>query len=212
MKVSHDDLVDFVPCLQQDGPRSLLHVGCGSANPKRMPEVFQGSDWTEIRLDIDPSVQPDIVADVADMGAVDSASMDAVWSCHNLEHLETHAVPAALQEMRRVLKPGGFLLLHMPDLQTLAELVVQGKLETVMYESPAGPITPLDMLFGHSRSLSKGNRFMAHRTGFTQERLGRLLLEAGFAEARVLRGASYDLWAVAVTAPNAESHPFDERN
>lgn len=200
MKVSHDDLVDFVPCLQQAGPKVLLHVGCGTANPKRMPEIFQGSDWNEIRLDIDPGVQPDIVADVADMNMVPAGRVDAVWSCHNLEHLDTYAVPAALQEMRRVLKPGGFLLLHTPDLETLAQLVVQGKLETVMYESPAGPITPLDMLFGHGRSLEQGNHYMAHRTGFTQERLGRLLLEAGFAEARVLRGNSYDLWAVAVNA------------
>lgn len=201
MKVSHADLVGFVPCLQQPGPRSLLHVGCGHANPARMPEVFQGEEWQEIRLDIDPAVRPDIVADVADMGAVATGTMDAVWSCHNLEHLETHAVPAALQEMRRVLKPGGFLLLHTPDLETLAELIVQGKLETVMYESPAGPITPLDMLFGHGRSLREGNSYMAHRTGFTQERLGRLLLEAGFGEARVMRGNSYDLWAAAVNTP-----------
>lgn len=200
MRVSHSDLVGFVPLLQEPGPRIFLHVGCGYPNPARLPEVFKGADWSEIRLDIDPGVQPDIVADIADMNAVETGSVDAVWSCHNLEHLDTHAVPAALAEMRRVLKPGGFLLLHTPDLQRLAELITEGKLETVMYESPAGPITPLDMLFGHGRSLREGNHYMAHRTGFTQERLGRLLVEAEFAQARVLRGNSYDLWAVAVTA------------
>lgn len=201
MKVSHSDLVGFVPALQQAGPRTFLHVGCGYPNPARLPEIFQGEEWSEIRLDIDPAVQPDIVADIADMSEVATESVDAVWSCHNLEHLETHAVPAALAEMRRVLKPGGFLLLHMPDLETLAQLVVAGKLETVMYESPAGPITPLDMLFGHGRSLRDGNTYMAHRTGFTQERLGRLLVEASFGQARVMRGNSYDLWAVAVNTP-----------
>lgn len=206
MQVSHNDLVEFVPCLQVAGPKVLLHVGCGTAPAHRMPDVFKGSDWTEVRLDIDPGVNPDIVADVADMNVVRSGTVDAVWSSHNLEHLETHAVPAALQEMRRVLKPGGFLLLHMPDLMRLAELVVDGKLETVMYDSPAGPITPLDMLFGHGRSLENGNHYMAHRTGFTQERLGNLLLEAGFAEARVVRGTSFDLWAVAVNA----STPADQ--
>lgn len=201
MRISKDDLAEFVPWLQQNSSHTLLHVGCGQT--RRLPEVFQSNEWKEIRLDIDPAVEPHIVADVAYMSAVDSRTIDAVWSSHNLEHLETHAVPAALREMRRVLKPHGFLMLHMPDLETLAELIVQGKLETVMYESPAGPITPLDMLFGHGRSLSKGNHYMAHRTGFTQERLGRLLLEAGFSQARVLRGNSYDLWAVAVNSPAA---------
>ena len=37
---------------------------------------------------------------------------------------------------------------------------------------------------------------MAHRTGFTAERLGRVAAAAGFAEARVLEGDAFDLWAV----------------
>ncbi len=41
-----------------------------------------------------------------------------------------------------------------------------------------------------------GNRFMAHRTGFTVSRLGRLAMEAGFTQAHVGRRLHYDLWAV----------------
>ena len=37
---------------------------------------------------------------------------------------------------------------------------------------------------------------MAHRTGLTAQRLGDLAIEAGFDEAAVGRGGSYDLWAV----------------
>ena len=36
---------------------------------------------------------------------------------------------------------------------------------------------------------------MAHNTGITDERLGRFAIEAGIAEARVMAGESYDLWA-----------------
>src|SRR5665213_540831 len=40
------------------------------------------------------------------------------------------------------------------------------------YTSPAGPITPLDMLFGHSDSIASGHLYMAHKTGFTCASLG----------------------------------------
>ena len=65
----------------------------------------------------------------------------------------------------------------------------------------AGPVSPLDMLFGHNLSIQKGNSFMAHRTGFTAKRLGNLLIQAGFKEVRIIHGDNYDLWAIAI-APN----------
>jgi hypothetical protein len=68
----------------------------------------------------------------------------------------------------------------------------------VVYRSPAGPITPLDMMFGHSRSIAAGAVHMAHRTGLTSDRLTGLLLEAGFAEA-VTKRRDYDLWALGLT-------------
>ena len=85
-------------------------------------------------------------------------------------------------------------------LQQIAELIAAGRGDEVMYTSPAGPITPLDMLFGHQASLARGNIYMAHRTGYTPERLRKVLAEAGFADVRVMRGNAFDLWAVAVSA------------
>jgi hypothetical protein len=40
-----------------------------------------------------------------------------------------------------VLKDDGFLCLVVPDLQTIANYIVNDKLDEVIYESPAGPIT-----------------------------------------------------------------------
>ena len=54
------------------------------------------------------------------------------------------------------------------------------------------------MIFGHSRSIKSGQVYMSHNTGFTIERLGRLATKAGFAEARVMEGDTYDLWAVLI--------------
>ena len=158
-------------------------------------------EWNEIRLDINPSVKPDVIADISDLSSIQSCTIDAVWSSHNLEHLDDFNVPKALTEIRRVLKPGGFALITLPDLQQIAKLIVQDKCDDVAYQSPAGPITALDMLFGHQASQQRGNGYMAHRTGFTAKRLGSKLIEAGFDDVRVRPGSSYDLWAVASVHP-----------
>lgn len=198
MNTSYNALSPFVPVLRATGPKKLLHVGCGNAPPSRLPQCFKRADWQEVRLDIDPKVYPDIVADITDLSILEPSSIDAVWSSHNLEHLDDYNVAKALAEIRRVLKPGGFALITLPDLQYIAQLVAEDRADEVMYVSPAGPITPLDMLFGHQASQQRGNSHMAHRTGFSAKRLGRKLTEAGFDDVRITRGKSYDLWAVAV--------------
>ena len=124
-------------------------------------------------------------------------TVDAIWSSHNLEHLQRHEVPQALAEFIRVLKPNGLLLLTLPDLQQVAQLVVEDRLEDQAYHSSSGPITPLDMIFGHTASLAHGNLFMAHRTGFTARTLNKALVEAGFVEVSLRAGTAFDLWATA---------------
>src|SRR4029077_19449656 len=112
----------------------------------------------------------------------------------NLEHLRRHEVPVALAEFRRVLRTGGEMLLTLPDLQRVAELVASDALEDEAYGSPAGPITPLDMIYGHTASLARGNDYMAHRTGFTARTLRQLLIEAGFTGVFLQRDG-FALWA-----------------
>jgi hypothetical protein len=175
--------------------KTVLNVGCGYPLRQKLHRQFHGPEWREIRLDLDPAVQPDVVCSITDMGPVTDDSVDAVWSSHNLEHLQRHEVPLALGEFRRVLKPQGLLLLTLPDLQQVARLVVEDRLEDSAYISQSGPITPLDMIFGHTVSLAVGNRFMAHRTGFTARSLHKLLIEAGFVEVSLRQGSSFDLWA-----------------
>jgi len=136
---------------------------------------------------------------MTDMSAVTSATMDALYSSHNIEHLYPHEVPLALKEFLRVLKPSGFAVITCPDLQGVCELIAQDKLLEPAYKSPAGPIAPLDVLYGHRPAMARGNLFMAHRCGFTQRVLMGTLKDAGFGSvASRRRGAPhFDLWAVA---------------
>lgn len=182
--------------------RRVLHVGCGRKSLRHIPPFFQDGTWSEVRLDIDPDVKPDIIGTMTDMAAVESGSVDAVFSSHNIEHLFAHEVPIALGEFRRVLSPDGFALITCPDLQAVAQLVAQDKLLEPAYQSRKGPISPLDILYGHGASIAAGNHYMAHRGGFTLRTLGEALRSAGFLRVAGQRRPQYfDLWALGVVAP-----------
>lgn len=167
---------------------SVLHVGCGPKNPLALAPVFRNSAWREIRLDIDPELEPDLIGSITDLSAVADNSMDALYSSHNLEHIFRDEVPIALAEFFRVLKPGGVLLVTMPDIQAVAKFVAEGKLEEPIETYPSGAqITAIHAIYG------EGNGFMLHRTGFTSKTLHSKLANAGFREITIC-SESINLW------------------
>ncbi|UBF27734.1 tetratricopeptide repeat protein [Kovacikia minuta CCNUW1] len=174
--------------------KSILHVGCGPYYPEALPAMLRTPAWREIRLDINPAVNPDIIGSITDLSAVSDASVDAVYSSHNLEHIYAHEVPIALSEFYRVVKSGGFALITLPDIQAVAAHVAEGKLEEVLYVSPAGPISAIDILYGLRTEIAAGNEYMAHRTAFTSETLSQKLQEAGFTQVKVEK-EGLNLWA-----------------
>ena len=184
----------------------FLHVGCGPQRKGLATPGFDSDQWREIRLDINPSVSPDVIGTMTDMSAVPSASVDAVYSSHNIEHLYPHEVPVALAEFRRVLKDDGFTVITCPDLQSVAKLVADDLLTDPAYQSPAGPISPLDILYGHNASLAKGNLYMAHKCGFTKKVLISTLERAQFKMiACVSNPRAFALWALASKSLRSET-------
>lgn len=187
--------------------KTFLHVGCGQKRKNQTTPGFNTPEWNELRFDIDASVQPDLLGTMTDMAAVASASVDAIYSSHNIEHLYPHEVPVALKEFLRVLKPDGFLVITCPDLQSVCALVAEGKLVDAAYTSPAGPIAPIDILYGFRASMARGNLYMAHRCGFTQPVLDGTLRASGFQSvASMARGRApfFDLFALASKSPRSE--------
>lgn len=97
------------------------------------------------------------------------------------------------------LKDDGFLVLTCPDLQSVCALIAEDKLVDPLYESPAGAVAPIDILFGHRMSIARGNHFMAHKCGFTEKVLKITLLQTGFRSLATLRRGMphLDLWVIA---------------
>jgi hypothetical protein len=185
---------------------NFLHVGCGPKRKERTTRGFNTAAWLEIRLDIDPSVSPDVIGTMTDMASVSSGSVNAVFSSHNIEHLYPHEVPLALAEFLRVLSDDGFAVITCPDLQSVCALIAEDKLTEAAYTSLAGPIAPLDILYGHRPAMARGNLYMAHRCGFTQSVLAATLKASGFASVASMRrsGPNFDLWALASKSTRSE--------
>ena len=187
-----------------DMTSTFLHVGCG---PKHKDQTTRAlAAWNEIRLDIDPAARPDVTGTMTDMSAVASATVQAVFSSHNIEHLYPHEVPLALAEFARVLDADGFAVITCPDLKSVCALVAQDKLTEAAYTAPAGPIAPLDILYGHRPAMARGNLFMAHRCGFTEKVLRATLQASGFAAVATMArpGPYFDLWALASKRQRSE--------
>ena len=166
------------------GPLRVLHVGCGIAP---LPEWLQGHE--ETRLDLNPEHEADVVADMTTMG--DIGTYDAIYCSHALEHLSASDAARALTEFHRVLNPGGYAAIFVPDLEGVHPT------EDILYVSPAGPVSGLDLIYGFHSFIGKFPH-MQHRTGFIRETLDAALQGAGFTRVIVNRISHYNLMGVGI--------------
>lgn len=158
------------------GVKIVLNAGCGHQDVP--PERFPPEEWEQVRFDADASVKPDMLGDIRAIPLVDEC-VEGVYTSHTLEHLPESGVRQALAEFRRILKPQGELVIRVPDLMVVAQEIVEGRLTEKLYDSPSGPVRPLDMLFGMQRWVDQTD-WMGHRMGFTLRSLTDMLGEARF--------------------------------
>ena len=190
----------------------FLHVGCGHNDKTKTTDVFASDEWQEVRLDIDEKVKPDIISSITEMSSVETGSFDAVYSAHNIEHLFAHEVPLAIKEFRRVVKDDGIAFIRCPDLYTVAKHIVDGNVVKPMYQSPAGPVTPIDALFG-MRPFLVENEYMAHKIAFTSELLTGTLKSNGFSSALCVRSISaVELFCIASANKNSDEVLIEQLN
>lgn len=89
-----------------------LDLGCGPS--KAFPHFIGVDNYTDTQL-FGIEMKPDVVCNVTKLDVFGSASMDFAYSSHCLEHIPPEKVTSTLKEWLRVIKPGGFLLLYLPD-------------------------------------------------------------------------------------------------
>jgi ubiquinone/menaquinone biosynthesis C-methylase UbiE len=162
--------------------KKVLNVG---GNNKAIPLPPQYAKYEHLLLDIDPSGSPDIVCDARELTALEGGQFDAIYCSHNLEHYYRHEVPIVLAGFLHVLKDGGFAQIRVPDISEVMRITIDRGLDIddVLYQSAAGPIMVLDVLYGHAVQIERsGQDFYAHKTGFTQKSLVTALSKAGFSK------------------------------
>jgi hypothetical protein len=165
--------------------KALLNVGAGNRE-LGVPEYFNG--WRQDHLDIDPEVKPDIVMDAREMKQLRSASYDAIFCSHNLEHYHRHDCLKVIDGFHHVLKEDGFVEVHVPDMAGMMKHVVANNLDIddVLYESRSGPILVRDMIYGYHVEIERsGHDFYLHKTGFTAPSLWKLFRSRGFPQGGV---------------------------
>lgn len=185
---------------QRERVRVLVNVGSGPREASSLPAYF--NSWRQLRVDNDATVHPDLLADLTNLAAIPDGSVDAVWAAHCVEHLYAHQVTLALREFRRVLRMDGFACVIVPDLQSVAQYIAADRMHEPLYWSPAGPITPHDIVFGYGPAVAHGRRSMVHRCGFTPGILQQCFQQLSFGEVLLRRrSAQFELAALARRIP-----------
>jgi len=166
--------------MEDQSIRKVLNVG---GNNKNILIPSQYNDWQHVLLDIDPRGNPDIICDARELMSLGGNNYDAIYCSHNLEHYYRHDVRKVLLGFVHVLKADGFVHVRVPDIDALMKIVVGKRMDIddFLYQSPAGPITVRDVLYGYAVEIEQsGNDFFAHKTGFSPKSLTKILNECGF--------------------------------
>lgn len=79
-----------------------------------------------VNIDSDPTLNVDLAATMPPIPYGDE-SVDEVWACHYLEHLDQPTGAEFLRECYRVLKPGGIVAVVVPDTRAIAAAYLEGR-------------------------------------------------------------------------------------
>ena len=134
-----------------------LHIGAQS----------KADGWTTFAMEPGPHV--DHVGAYNDLSVFSGESVEVIYACHILQRFPYQEIRAVLKEWLRVLRPGGEVLISVPDMRLLCWQFLRDDFD------PATRFNVMRMLFG-GQTLP-GDFSLA---GLTFEFLQTLLREAGF--------------------------------
>lgn len=118
-----------------------------------------------VGVDLDP--RADVVCDLRHLEVFEDNSVDEIIAVHVIEHFYLWEAVPLLTEWRRVLVPGGKIILECPDLEKAARLFLQGEKDQ------------LGMWAFYGNPLLK-DPLHCHKWGYTPDSLEGVLTKAGF--------------------------------
>jgi ubiquinone/menaquinone biosynthesis C-methylase UbiE len=138
-----------------------LNVCCGS----RIYPDYTNVDVTDV------AGKPDILADARDIPLEDGCA-DELMCIHGLEHFYQWEADDLFIEWKRLLKPGGVLVLELPNFRKACENVVANRM--IGKHPDQGTLWSF---YGDPRTK---NPYMTHRWGYDPASLTALLKKHGF--------------------------------
>lgn len=136
-----------------------LNIGCGR-------KVLDG--WTNCDVQVSDKAPrpPEILCDAKTI-PLDDGCADTVMALHLIEHFYLWETTEVLGEWLRLLRPGGHLILELPNIEAAAKNLLAGMNDQMamwpLYGDP-----------GHT------DPYMCHRWGYTPKTIKQLLKNNGF--------------------------------
>lgn len=157
-----------------------LHVGCASI---RLPGY--------LNIDCRKTDATDYVCPASAISAVSVGTVDEIYSRHMLEHLDFNEAKLTLLHWYDLLAPNAFINIIVPDIKFHAKQVLglaNSHFDDQMEHAYAG-------FWGWCDEFRGGSNEDAHRWGYTEESLQKLLLGLGFVNVkRCLSGIDTEPW------------------
>lgn len=148
----------------------IAELGAGHDTP------FYGAHSTVVRFDGNPDCHPDVRCDLRRIPEADGA-FDVAHARHVLEHFAPFEAPALLKEWSRIVKPGGKLVINVPNIAFAAKEILRADADPNVDVG----VYPHWQMYGRQ----SGYETDVHRNGFTRHGLRRLFEHVGLMDVAV---------------------------
>lgn len=139
-----------------------LNIGCGS----RVLDGWINIDLVSRETTKKVKKEPDVISDIRKIPLEDDYA-DEAMAIHVLEHFHPWEVTPLMKEWIRLLKPGGKLVIEVPDIEKVAAYIVSG------IRKPSYTTWPL---YGDPSYMDP---LMCHKWGYTVDSLKELMKSVG---------------------------------